>query len=131
MDEAKKSILNTYAESWEIVDMLFMLPGLIIWIAGAIWCFRKNNIHGAVLLQVLGALEIVIGGITAFIVAMRELASATIDHGGYDPYIMSTDLINYVEIVLIGLITHFVLLALTLMLSVRAKTNISRSHLVT
>ncbi len=111
--------------------MLFMQPGLIIWVAGAIWCFRKNNIHGAVILQVLGALEIVIGGIVAFIVAVKNIAAYTIDHGGYDPVAIFADLDYYGEIVLIGLITHFVLLAITLILVIRAKTNIHRSHLVT
>jgi hypothetical protein len=124
----KKTIICGYIEPWETIYMLFMLPGLIIWIVGAIWCFRKINIHGAVLLQVLGALEIAIGGITAFIVAIREIATYPKDSGGYDPVAMFLDVEYYGEIPIIGIIANFVLLAITLILVIRAKRN--RSQLI-
>lgn len=125
--QVKKSMMTTICfetEPWESVYMLFMLPGLILWIIGAIWCFRKNNVHGSVLIQILGAVEITIGGLIGFIFSMRPVASVTINmEGGFSPLVAANDFVDNTVIPLIGLITHFVLLGITLKLAIRAKRN--------
>ncbi len=110
---------------WEDVLMLFMLPGFIIWLIGAIWCLRTNNIGSCILLQVLGAVEIAIGGISAFILSIKDLAG-TFELGSDGPYIIAGNIEYYAEIPLIGLIAHFILLAITLTLAILAKRNLMK-----
>lgn len=106
--------------------MLFMLPGLVLWITGAIWCFRNNNIRGSIVFQIVGALEILIGGIFALIMVIKSDLSDMMAAGGYDTYFMSRDFVDYCEIPIIGLIAHFILLAFTLILAIRAKRNLRK-----
>lgn len=104
--------------------MLFMLPGLIIWLIGAIWSFRKNNIRGAILLQILGSIEVVIGGLFALLLAMKSVASGILGAAGIDPSAAAMDYNYSANIALIGLIAHFILLGITLTLAIRAKRNL-------
>jgi hypothetical protein len=124
-----KSIICTFGDSqypWEDVYILFMLPGFIIWLIGAIWCFKTNNIRGSVLLQVIGALEIALGGISAFIVAIKDLAYGAYEYGANDPVVIFGNIEFYAVFPIIGLIAHFILLAMTLIIAIRAKRNLKK-----
>lgn len=115
-------------QSWESVYVLFVVPGLILWIAGVIWSLRKSNIRGAVLLQVLGAVEVMAGAGVAFISGLNFTVKALEKAEVLDPTTLLLDYQYFAQIGFIGFVAHWVMLLVTLMIVIRV---IRKNHKIT
>ena len=96
--------------------MLFTLPGLIIWVGGLIWCIRKNNLLGSMMVQVVGALEVVVGAGAAFIFGMVDIADAILASRSFEPQMFIGDSKYVAKVSLCGLLIHLVMLLVTVTL---------------
>lgn len=103
-------------QPWESCYVLFLVPGVVVWIVGVVWCLKLRNVRGAVLLQVVGALEVALGAGAAYVKGLADVGLGMLHSGSYDPLLLAKDHGFMAHVGLIGFVMHWGLLLVTFLL---------------
>ncbi|MCH7225991.1 hypothetical protein [Haloferula sp. A504] len=110
-------LASIFIEPWESVYMVFLYPGCAIWAAGMVWSLRRRNLRGALLLQIIGAIEVAIGAGAAYVTGLNGTASLLETSGQFNPMQIAGEHRYMSAVCLIGYALHWVLLAMTLLVA--------------
>lgn len=113
-------------EPWESAYMWFLMPGLLTWIASAIWWTKTHQQWPPIFVQCIGAIEVAIGGAAAFMTGMINMNAIVQNTGSWAPDIDSAERAFLAKIALIGWILHFFLIIGTLIMAFLTKRRTSR-----